>query len=78
MASPQWYDGQQQRLRRLAAGMDQRALAERADVGQPLISKVEKGHVQPSPANAARIAAALGCKIADLMVVRPAAPEQVA
>jgi transcriptional regulator with XRE-family HTH domain len=55
------------RRKRIEAGMNQTQLAERAGVSKQLVSMVEKGKANFSPANLGKIATALGCTIADLL-----------
>jgi ribosome-binding protein aMBF1 (putative translation factor) len=53
---------------RLAAGLSQAQLAERASTSQPHITRIEKGQTDPGTDLIARIAAALG--IDDMRVYR--------
>ncbi len=54
------------KLRRLEAGLLQIDLAQRAGIARCRLSELENGHIQPSPDDLARIAAALGVAIESL------------
>lgn len=56
------------RRRRLAAGLSQEALAERADVHRNEIGFLERGQRSPSLDVVARVAAALGLPASQLLV----------
>jgi len=65
--------GAELRARRLAAGLTQRQLAERAGVPQPNVSAYESGRRRPAPETVERLAAALRPSAAEqLRVARPA------
>lgn len=54
------------RALRIAKGMTQRQLADRARLSTGALFNYENGHAEASPDVAARIAATLGCEIEDL------------
>ncbi|WP_327377945.1 helix-turn-helix domain-containing protein [Streptomyces sp. NBC_01216] len=54
--------------RRIEAGLSQTDLAEKADVSKQLVCTVEGGKANFSPGNLAKIANALDCTIADLLL----------
>lgn len=60
-------DPERLRRRRIAAGLSQTALAEKAGVNNSHISQVEHGRKGFSPASLGRLATALGCEITDFM-----------
>lgn len=45
------------------AGLSQRALADRAQVRQPAVSRIESGHQQPTLATLSRLVAACGLEL---------------
>ena len=55
------------RAARAKAGLSQKELAQRVGIGQPMISRIEKGDRVPSTAQLTHIAAALGVPTSDLM-----------
>ena len=57
---------------RLAVGMSQEDLAKASGVSRIAIARYETGERVPSVIIAARIANALGCKVDDLIKVKPA------
>jgi transcriptional regulator with XRE-family HTH domain len=67
-----WFDGAELRDRRLSKGMSQLTLAAKGEVSQNHLSQIEHGRSQPSPEAAGRLAAAVGCEIADLKLAKPA------
>jgi putative transcriptional regulator len=58
---------------RKAAGLTQRALAEKTGLSQRAITYIEQGDKSPSVANAQRIALVLGATVEDLFPVEGAA-----
>lgn len=69
--------GQQLRTTRLTRGMTQAQLAERAEVTLSYITRLEAGTSAPGIDLAARLAAALGTPIADLLPTDPP-PDELA
>lgn len=59
------------RRMRLAAGLSQRAFAERAETSQPAIARYERGTATPSWRTLQRLAAAAGRRIEIDVTVRP-------
>lgn len=55
------------RRKRIEAGLNQKDLAQTVGISGPHMSSIEHGRVNPSPPVLKRLAAALGCKIPDLM-----------
>ncbi|MEU6952112.1 helix-turn-helix transcriptional regulator [Streptomyces sp. NPDC045714] len=62
-----YQDPVQIRRRRIEAGLTQKALAKRVGVSKAHISMVERGTAGASAPLLARLAAAFGCEVADLM-----------
>lgn len=60
--------------RRIEAGLNQTQLAQRAGVSKQLLSMVENGNANFSPAYLGKIAKALNCTIADLLTGEDEAP----
>jgi putative transcriptional regulator len=67
MTSPSDKFGPRLRQARVAAGLTQAELAERADVADATVSRIERGRLVPSVALAKRIAAALRVPLDELM-----------
>lgn len=65
--APPTQDPQRLRRRRIQAGLNQRELAKAAGIHPSHMSWIERGLRGASPRVLARIAAALGCEIADLL-----------
>ncbi|MCQ9178730.1 helix-turn-helix transcriptional regulator [Streptomyces sp. IBSBF 2953] len=61
--------------RRIEAGLNQTQLARRAGVSKQLLSMVENGNANFSPAYLGKVAEALQCTIADLLVDEDEAPD---
>ncbi|WP_189269734.1 helix-turn-helix domain-containing protein [Streptomyces fuscichromogenes] len=61
------------RRRRVRAGLTQGGLAAQADISQSYMSMLEAGACSASPPVLARLAAALGCEIEELMPDEPSA-----
>lgn len=59
--------GDRIRERRTALGLTQEALAHKAGISVPTVSRVERGLHKPNLGNLALIAGALGCLMADLV-----------
>lgn len=59
------------RRRRIEAGLNRKALAEKAGISPQHMSLIENGTAGASPRVLAQLAAALGCTIADLMPPEP-------
>jgi transcriptional regulator with XRE-family HTH domain len=61
--------GRNIRARREAAGLSQKSLAARADVGRTHLTVLEggSGSSYPSVSTLAKLAGVLGCKVADLL-----------
>ncbi len=59
--------GENIRQRRKAAGLRQRELANRLGVSQGRVSDLERGRTEPRLDTIRRLAAALGCTMADLL-----------
>lgn len=59
--------GKRIRERRLGNQLTQQALAKRAGISQPSLSSIESDQKRPSLDTAMRLAAALGCKLDDLV-----------
>ena len=57
--------------RRRAAGLSVRDLAEKAQVAVGTVSSLERGMYSAEAATLAKLAAALGCKITDIMPDEP-------
>ncbi|MFD7793554.1 helix-turn-helix transcriptional regulator [Streptomyces sp. NPDC059759] len=55
--------------RRIEQGLSQTALADQAGISKQLVSMVEKGTANFSPANLAKITEVLGCEVDDLLPV---------
>lgn len=55
------------RMARIARGITQHALADKAGVSQQLLSKLEKGKIRMTPERAQTFAALLGCRALDLL-----------
>ena len=68
-------DPRKLRRRRIAAGLTGRALRDLSGVSTGTISMLESGFQSASPTTLGKLAAALGCEIADLM---PDAPSRSA
>jgi transcriptional regulator with XRE-family HTH domain len=64
---PQTPLGQRLRAHRLARGLSQEALAERAEVGASGIVQMERGERQPRPRTLRKLAEALGVGAEDLL-----------
>jgi transcriptional regulator with XRE-family HTH domain len=64
MKNPTW--GQRVAERRRSLDLNQSQLASLAGIGQPAVSKIERDAVAVPDATKARIARALGCRIATL------------
>jgi HTH-type transcriptional regulator/antitoxin HipB len=62
--------GQQLRARRQAVGLSQAALAAKAGVSRIFVEKIEAGARTPSWGTLARLAQALGCRVALTLVPR--------
>lgn len=60
-------DPERLRRRRVSAGLDQKSLATQANVATSHVCRIEQGSASASPRVLGRLAAALGCEIADLM-----------
>ena len=60
-------DRESLRRRRIEAGLNQTQLARRTGISKQLVSMVERGTANFSPANLSKVAEALGCEIADLL-----------
>jgi transcriptional regulator with XRE-family HTH domain len=56
---------------RALRGLSQRELAERADVGQVLIARLELGQTDPRLSTVEKLAEALGIDVADLLTGPP-------
>lgn len=69
--------GQRIKRERLAAGMTQRELADRVDVGVPHVSKIEAGRENPSDELLERIAKVFGLDRDELILVAGRVPEHV-
>ena len=65
------HDPAELRRRRIAAGLAQADVAERAGTSAGHLSELERGTRNPSPALLARLAGVLGCEIADLLARVP-------
>jgi transcriptional regulator with XRE-family HTH domain len=59
--------GEKIKLRRLELGLTQTQAAKRMGVSQPRWVELESGEASPSVATPARVAAALGCQVKDLV-----------
>ena len=59
------------RTRRTELGLSQAQLAERADTGQALVSRIESGRTTPTLSVLQRLASALDCDLALRLVPRP-------
>ena len=70
--------GERIRELRVAAGLSQRELAERVNVGFPYISKVEAGKERPSDDLLTQIAPHIGITPDDLLIVAKRLPEEPA
>jgi transcriptional regulator with XRE-family HTH domain len=58
--------GQRVRQMRIARGLTQQVIAERADIPQTHLSDIERGFKLPNLLTVVRIAIALDCKVSDL------------
>ncbi|MBI3968356.1 MAG: helix-turn-helix domain-containing protein, partial [Chloroflexi bacterium] len=61
------------RALRLAVGLTQAELCERADITRQTLSTIETGRNLPNMGVALRLAAALGCRLDDLFSLEPVA-----
>ncbi|WP_078854352.1 helix-turn-helix domain-containing protein [Streptomyces sp. NRRL F-5135] len=61
------------RRRRIAAGLTQQALADRAGLSKGHVSGIERGLAGASAPALGRLATALACEVEDLMAPVPAA-----
>lgn len=66
-ARPKYHDPEAVRRKRVAAGLSQVDLAERAGVSQPHISAMERGASSPSVEVLHALAEALGCDVEEIM-----------
>lgn len=66
--------GRELRKMRLKRGLSQQTLAERCGSNTPYISELERGLKAPTLTMILRLAAALECKVRDLMRVFDTAP----
>ena len=65
---PRYLDGEALRLARAKAGLEQAQLAERVDVNQGQVSDWERGYNGCRLGMLHKLAEALGCSPADLMI----------
>jgi transcriptional regulator with XRE-family HTH domain len=64
--------GERIRTIRRSKRLTQRAVAARAGLAEPFLSRVENGHAEPSLGTMGRIAAAMEVTIGDLLAAEPA------
>jgi transcriptional regulator with XRE-family HTH domain len=59
------------------AGISQKEVSKRAGIHRPIVARIELGTHEPSLETVARLCAAMGCKLRDVLIVLDSHPRWV-